>query len=238
MNQITFECPHCKEIITGDESLYGQPVTCQKCHTTILVPPAPAVSVKPQTARLIQRPAAGAPPVPEAPGEETEIFTLSPVARAFPGLILLGVAFLALAVGLALRAPALSWPRWVALVPVALGMLPLLVVWVHVKSSSYRLTTQRLFVRRGWMSRHLNELELYRVKDVVVDQRFLQRLLGYGTVTIIADDDSTPTVSLAGVSGPTQVKEMIRTQYRASRQREGVHPTEFMQSPDNKGALP
>jgi hypothetical protein len=88
------------------------------------------------------------------------------------------------------------------------------------------------------MSRHLNELELYRVKDVVVDQRFLQRLLGYGTVTIIADDDSTPTVSLAGVSGPTQVKEMIRTQYRASRQREGVHPTEFMQSPDNKGALP
>ena len=77
----------------------------------------------------------------------------------------------------------------------------------------------------------LPELELYRVKDVVVDQGGLQRLLGYGTITVLAADDTTPEVDLVGVSSPTQVKEMIRTQYRAARQREGVHPTEFMQSP-------
>jgi hypothetical protein len=77
----------------------------------------------------------------------------------------------------------------------------------------------------------LNELELYRVKDVVVDQAGLQRLLGYGTVTVLAADDTTPEVDLVGISSPTKVKEMIRTQYRAARQREGVRPTEFMQSP-------
>jgi uncharacterized membrane protein YdbT with pleckstrin-like domain len=106
-----------------------------------------------------------------------------------------------------------------------------------VKSCRYRLTTQRLFVRRGWLARHSNELELYRVKDVVVDQRFLQRVLGYGTITVIADDESTPTVVMPGISRPTQAKEMIRAQYRAARQREGVHPTEFMQSPDKEVAL-
>jgi membrane protein YdbS with pleckstrin-like domain len=230
MNPIKFECPHCHEIITGDESLYGQRVKCQKCQATILVPLAPSITV-PQTARLIQEPAASAPVVPVQADQETDIFKLSPVARAFPGQILLGVIFIGLGIGLALRAQNFSWPRWVALVPLALGVFLLLLLRIRVKSSSYRLTDQRLFVRRGWLAKHVNELELYRVKDVVVDQGGLQRLLGYGTITVLSADDTTPEVDLVGVSGPTKVKEMIRTHYRAARQREGVRPTEFMQSP-------
>ena len=230
MNPIKFECPHCHEIIAGDESLYGQRVKCRKCQAEILVPPAPA-STEPQTARLIQEPAASAPMVPVQAGQDTDIFKLSPVARAFPGQILLGVVFIALGIGLAIRAQDFSWPRWVALVPLAPGVLVLLLLWIRIKSSSYRLTTQRLFVRRGWLAKHVNELELYRVKDVVVDQAGLQRLLGYGTVTVLAADDTTPEVDLVGVSRPTNVKELIRTQYRAARQREGVRPAEFMQSP-------
>ena len=230
MNPIKFECPHCHEIITGDESLYGQQVKCRKCQAAILVPQAPP-STEAQTARLIQEPPSAAPIVPDEAAQENDIFKLSPVARAFPGQILLGVVFIGLAIGLAIRAQDFSWPRWVALVPLALGVLLLLVVWIRVKSSSYRLTTQRLFIRRGWWAKHVNELELYRVKDVVVDQRVLQRLLGYGTITVLAEDDTTPEVRLVRISRPTRVKEMIRTQYRAARQREGVHPTEFMQSP-------
>jgi len=139
--------------------------------------------------------------------------------------------FIALAIGLAIRAPDFSWPRWVALVPLALGVLLLLLLWIQVKSCSYRLTSQRLFVRRGWLAKQVHELELYRVKDVTVDQKVLQRLLGYGTITVLADDDTTPQVDLVGISRPADVKERIRTQYRAARRREGVHPTEFMQSP-------
>ncbi len=229
MNPIKFECPHCHEIISGDESLYGQGVTCPKCQGAILVPQAPA-GLEPRTARLIQEPAA-APAVPNEALQETDIFKLSPVARAFPGQILLGLVFIALAIGLAIRAQDFSWPRWVPLVPLALGVFLLLLLWIRVKSCNYRLTSQRLFVRRGWLAKHVNELELYRVKDVVVDQGGLQRLLGYGTITVLTADDTTPKVDLVGVSRPTTVKETIRTQYRAARQREGVHPTEFMKSP-------
>ena len=94
----------------------------------------------------------------------------SPVARAFLGQILLGVVSIGLGVGLAIRAPDFSLPRWLALVPLAFGVLLLLLVWIRVKSCSYRLTNERLFIRRGWLAKHVNELELYRVKDVVVDQ--------------------------------------------------------------------
>jgi membrane protein YdbS with pleckstrin-like domain len=231
MHPITFECPHCHEPIAGDESIYGREVTCPKCQATMLAPPTP-VRAAPQTARLLPEPA-GAIGTPEqdAARPETEVFTRSPVARAFAGRLLLGLILIALAVGLALRADEFSWPRWVPVAPLALGLLVLLLLWITVKSSSYRLTTQRLFVRHGWWARKSNELELYRVKDVVVNQRWLQRLLGYGTITVLADDESTPQVDLAGISRPMAIKEMIRTEYRAARQREGVHPTEFMQSP-------
>ena len=211
--------------------MYGQEVQCPKCQAAILAPPTP-VHTEPQTARLIPEPAGAlVTPEREEATPEADIFTLSPVARAFPGRLLLGMVLLALAVGLALRAHALSWPPWVAGVPLTLGLLVLLLLWITVKSSRYRLTTQRLFVRRGWLARQSNELELYRVKDVVVNQRWLQRMLGYGTITVVADDETTPQVDLAGISWPMAVKELIRTQYRAARQREGVHPTEFMQSP-------
>ncbi len=176
------------------------------------MPQAPA-NTEPQAARLIQEPAAGTPIVPVQANQETDIFKLSPVARAFPGQILLGVIFIGLGIGLALRAQDFPWPRWVALVPLALGLLLLLLLWIRVKSCSYRLTTQRLFVRRGWLAKHVNELELYRVKDVVVDQGGLQRLLCYGAITVLSADDTTPEVDLVGISSPTKVKEMIRTQY-------------------------
>lgn len=230
MNSIAFECPHCHERNAGDESLYGQSVQCRKCQATILVP-SPLVSPELQTARLLPEPVAGAPVGPEAANQETDIFTLSPVARAFPGQLLLGLLLMGGAVWLTIRAADFSWPPWVALVPLALGVLVLVRVWIRVKSSSYRLTTQRLLVRRGWGARHVNELELYRVKDVVMNQGILQRLLGYGTVTVLAEDETSPEVDLVAIASPMKVKEMIRTQYRAARQREGVRPTEFMQSP-------
>ena len=232
MNPITLECPHCHETSSGDESWYGQRVKCPKCEATMLVPPAP-VGAEPPTARLIREPAAAAPlaSVPDEAIEEVDIFKLSPVARAYAGVILLGVIFLGLAAGSAIRSQDLPWPPWVPLVPLAFGVLLLLGVWVRVKSSSYRLTTQRLFIRRGWLAKNVNELELYRVSDVVVNQGSLQRLLGYGTITVLADDTSTPQVDLVGVSGPIKIKELIRTHYRAARRREGVHPAELMHSP-------
>lgn len=229
MNPIQFECPHCQAVITGDESLHGQRVKCEKCQGTLLVPDKP-VPAGMKTARLLGQ--AGRTPVSAAaPAEETEVFALSPVARAFSGQILLGVLLLAGAVGLKVNPLNFPWAPWGALAALVAGLLCFLLVWIKVKSSSYRLTTQRLFVRRGWMAKHTEELELYRVKDVLVDQGLWQRLLGYGTITVIADDDTTPKLELVQVASPVENKERIRTHYRAARQREGVRPTEFMHSP-------
>ena len=230
MNPIQFECPHCHEINPGDESLYGQPVTCVKCQATILVPPKPT-GPEPQTARLIPGPTGRAPTAPAAPDEETDVFNLSPAWRSFLGPILLGLVLIALGLWLATRKEDFPWAAQTVLVSLAIGVLLQLLVWIKVKSLSYRLTTQRLFVQRGLLAKRSDELELYRVKDVVVEQGILPRVLGYGTITVLANDDTTPQMDLVRISSPTKIKEIIRTQYRAARLREGVRPTEFMRSP-------
>lgn len=231
MNTIKYECPRCHEIIASDESRLGQQVNCPKCQAAMLIPQTPADAPLP-TARLVQESAAAAPGVMDESGQETDVFDLSPVARAFAGQIVLAAMFIGLGLFFAIGAPGFAGSAWVALIAIALGLLMVLWVWIKKKSHRYRLSNQRLFVTYGWLSKKVNELELYRVEDVRVEQGVLQRLLGYGTITVLANDDTTPQVDLTGIARPVAVKEVIRTQYRAARKREGVRPTEFLQSPN------
>lgn len=87
----------------------------------------------------------------------------------------------------------------------------------------YRLTTQRLFVHQGILSRTTDQTELYRVDDVRMRQALFDRLFGVGDVVLVAPSDSTqPCVRLAGIVDPTTVAEHIRTQSRALRMKRSL----------------
>ncbi len=232
MSAIKIECPHCQKVIEGDESLYGQTLKCPQCQGELVVPQRPA-GPGPKLARLVSGPEpAAAPPGPAEPvDEEKEIFRIVPTILAHCGALVLGTGLILLGIVMAILVPVMSWPATIAFlaaIPVIAGLLCLLRVWLKLKSFEYRLTTQRLLVSRGLIGREVDELELYRVKDVTVDQDFLGRVLNYGTIVVVAADSSTPQVELTGVAQPVQVKETLRTQFRAARHREGMRPTEFI----------
>lgn len=148
-------------------------------------------------------------PMPPTPEEEQPIFELKPAARAYLGLILWGIVLLPLFL---------------------LGLLLLLHAGYLVASTRYRLTTQRLFVQTGLIAKHLEEVELFRVKDVTLSQGMLQRMLGVGTVVVLSTDDTSPRLELTGLRDPLGVKEQIRGAFRAARQREGMRMAEFIPS--------
>ena len=154
---------------------------------------------------MTQPPPASAPPLP---AEELPIFELKPAARAYLGLMIWGVLLLA----------------------VGIGLILLLRAWYLVASTRYRLTTQRLFVQTGLVAKHLEEVELFRVKDVTLRQGFFQRLLGVGSVVVLSTDDTSPRLELAGILHPAEVKETLRNAFRAARQREGMRMAEFIPS--------
>ena len=145
---------------------------------------------------------------PPPPAEEQQIFELKPAARAYLGLMIWGVLLFVFVVGIFL----------------------LLRVWYLVASTRYRLTTQRLFVQTGLIAKNLEEVVLFRVKDVTLSQGVLDRMLGTGTVTVLSTDDTAPRLELAGIRDPMAAKEAIRTAFRAARQREGMRTAEFIPS--------
>jgi hypothetical protein len=88
------------------------------------------------------------------------------------------------------------------------------------------LTTERLQVIRGILSRSTEEVELTRVRDVSYEQSLPQRALGIGTIQVIGTDATTPVVVLHDVEEPEAVKEMIRQAVRDQRRRQRVRQVE------------
>jgi len=206
MADFKFKCPHCGWRMDGDDTMRGQTIRCASCAGTVIIP-ARTAGQPPAKIAVIEEDVV---PQPDAAAavQEMEVLELHPAARAFAGELCLGIL----------------------LTPVLVGLFFLVRVWYRVASLRYRLTTQRLFVYKGLIAKQAEEVELFRVKDVFVQQKLLQRILGFGTITILSTDDNSPRLDLIGINNPMEVKETIRDHFRAARQREGMRAAEFITS--------
>ncbi|MBU0641018.1 MAG: PH domain-containing protein [Planctomycetes bacterium] len=84
---------------------------------------------------------------------------------------------------------------------------------------SYRITTQRLFVRRGILSRTVDQTELLRVDDVRTRQSLVERILGIGQVEVLSSDRSDDELVLRSIENPEAVAEHIRRHTRSLQRR-------------------
>ena len=89
---------------------------------------------------------------------------------------------------------------------------------MRLRSTKYRLTSQRLVVEKGILSRALDEVDLRTVDDSGFSQSPLERLQGIGTVWIVASDRTTPRLAMRGIQDPRALRELIRENaYRMSQ---------------------
>lgn len=94
--------------------------------------------------------------------------------------------------------------------------------WWQALTVRYKLTTERLIVTRGFISKGTEEIELYRVNDVGYHQGMRERIWGLGDVRLETSDASTPEPQLKDIRDPERVKDLIRTAARTERQRRRV----------------
>lgn len=97
----------------------------------------------------------------------------------------------------------------------------------------YRLTNQRLRWEHGFIGRQIDEVDLFRVNDVGVEQSAIQRLQGVGNVTVYMADASTYDKILQNIGNPDGVKDLIRRAVRRERQRRRVMIREDMYDRDD-----
>lgn len=105
------------------------------------------------------------------------------------------------------------------------------VIYQHlkVKHTRYILTSQRFRQETGIFSKNIEEVELYRILDTAVDQDFLDRILGIGTVTINSSDERQPVIRLAHIHHPRDVREKFRQLAEARRRWRKVQEIELQQ---------
>ncbi len=82
--------------------------------------------------------------------------------------------------------------RW-CLAILTLG-LAALVFWIQSKSTKIRITTERVVIETGLLSKRMEQTELYRIMDYVVERPFGQRLVGTGNLLLTTMDKSTPMI--------------------------------------------
>ena len=73
----------------------------------------------------------------------------------------------------------------------------------------YALSSDRLFLEKGWLNTKFDEILLYRVRDISLKITLFQRILRVGTITIQSSDTTLPTLELKNIKFPKDVKELI-----------------------------
>lgn len=141
----------------------------------------------------------------------------------------------------ALAALLLLWPK---LEPLgALALAPAFVIlllppayalyrWIAVRCLRYEVTSERILITTGILSKRSNALELYRVKDYTLEAPFLYRLFGLGHIRIQTSDRSNPELLLRAVPRARKLMDDIRTSVEARRDLKRVREVDFDQAGD------
>jgi uncharacterized membrane protein YdbT with pleckstrin-like domain len=99
----------------------------------------------------------------------------------------------------------------------------LIVRWFQTYGRHYRITSRRIVVESGVLSKRLEQVDLYRVADYTVERPFGQRLLGTGNLLLKTFDKTTPELDVREVkTDVVALYERVRAATEAEKARRGV----------------
>lgn len=198
------KCRHCDQSIAPDSRF------CKYCGANALssgAPPGAQAAAKPK------------PDVHSDPNHEQPVWQGRPAWRAFSGAwllwLMLSIVCLVMSYQYAGAHSALVTIVWLFVGGAAAALLvreALIVYGLH-----YQLTTQRLFIHRGILTRVTDQLELLRIDDVRLRQGVVDRLVNTGQLDIFGTDETDDALTLTSIPDPIDVAESLRLHVRAVR---------------------
>lgn len=105
-----------------------------------------------------------------------------------------------------------------AIIPV----IAAIVQYLKVRSTRIDVTTERITTTVGIFSRRKWDMELYRVKDTMLHEPFLLRLVRRANIQIISSDRSSPSVTLPALPDAEWLRQQIRSNVERLRLKRGV----------------
>jgi uncharacterized membrane protein YdbT with pleckstrin-like domain len=102
----------------------------------------------------------------------------------------------------------------VVLIPVAVGIIILMVWYLRCKSTRLEFIGNDLILERGLLSKDRTELDVNRIRTVNVYQSFFNRIFGVGRISIYTAGDD-PEIDVSGLPDPHDLRELIKAEQGA-----------------------
>jgi uncharacterized membrane protein YdbT with pleckstrin-like domain len=110
---------------------------------------------------------------------------------------------------------------------VTLGLW-LVVCWLRRLGRHYRITTRRVVVETGVLSKRLEQIDLYRIVDYTVERPFGQRLMGTGNLLLKTVDKTSPQLDVRNINTDVvALYERLRVATEADKVRRGVRMVDY-----------
>lgn len=105
-----------------------------------------------------------------------------------------------------------------ALPTFGLSLLFLIPTWIRIKTTEIAVTSRRVLLKRGLMSRHTVELNLSRIESVQVSQGVIGTQMDFGDVVI--SGAGNPQAPMVGICNPIEFRrQVLAAQQRLEDQR-------------------
>lgn len=94
--------------------------------------------------------------------------------------------------------------------------------WLEVRCTQYELSSQRLRLRSGVLNKETNDLELYRIKDVRLEQPLALRMFGLSNLVLDTSDRSHPQIVVRAIPDAEALMDVVREHVEALRIARGI----------------
>ena len=97
----------------------------------------------------------------------------------------------------------------VGVIPFVVGLAIWFVRWIKVHTSEFAVTSKRVVIKLGVVRRKTLELLLRQVEAIEVEQGFLARVFGYGTITLVGTGGTKEPFH--GIARPLEFRRQVQT---------------------------
>lgn len=94
--------------------------------------------------------------------------------------------------------------------------------------TTYRLTSNRLFINSGFLTQNQDEVRLYRITDVSLSRTLMQRIFGLSTIHCNSSDKTLGNFDIINVKDGENVKELLSQSVEEERMARRVYTRENM----------
>jgi len=133
-----------------------------------------------------------------------------------------GTFLLCIIIAAAIVTGAIYWAQPKLYIALVLPVFVAFRAFVRVRSMKIEVTTERITTQVGIFSRRREDLELYRVKDSVLIEPFLLRIVRRATIQLRSSDRTTPNMMLPAIANAEALRQQIRANVERLRAQRGV----------------